>query len=85
MSKTLESTITAIAIHRLDESPIYGEMTTAIEISDEAGGPFLIIKNVNPQAGDGEFRIDFDELDMVYDEAKKLIKQYEENTSRANQ
>ena len=40
MSELL-TTITAMAIHPPHSSPVYGEMTTHIAMTDEASGPFF--------------------------------------------
>ena len=40
MSELL-TTITAMAIHPPHSSPVYGEMTTHIAMTDEAAGPFF--------------------------------------------
>ena len=40
MSKLL-TTITAMAIHTREQSPVYGEYTTHITMTDEAAGPFF--------------------------------------------
>ena len=37
----LLTTITAMAIHQPDQSPVYGEYTTHIAMTDEAAGPFF--------------------------------------------
>ena len=37
----LLTTITAMSIHPPQSSPVYGEMTTHIAMTDEAAGPFF--------------------------------------------
>ena len=37
----LLTTITAMAIHPANSSPVFGEMTTHIAMDDEAAGPFF--------------------------------------------
>lgn len=37
----LLTTITAMAIHKQDQSPVYGEYTTHISMTDEAAGIFF--------------------------------------------
>ena len=37
----LLTTITAMAIHKPDQSPVYGEYTTHISMTDEAAGIFF--------------------------------------------
>ena len=37
----LLTTITAMAIHKPDQSPVYGEYTTHIAMTDEAAGIFF--------------------------------------------
>ena len=61
-------TTTCIAIHPIDESPIFGERLTTVEIMDEGGGLFICIKQ-----GESEVRLDHDELVLIADAAKMLI------------
>lgn len=56
----MELTIMKVALSIKDESPCFGENTIHVEIDDEAGGPFLSIRNVDQDRG---LRIDFDQFD----------------------
>lgn len=60
------------ATHYAGDSPVYGESTTHICIDDEAGGPFIVLKQFRSE-GDQELRFDMDEFDAVYKAAKKLM------------
>lgn len=64
------------AIHRENQNPVFGEQVTHIQIEDEAGGPFLILKQE-----DQEIRLDPEELDEIVMAAKELLENYpgEEN------
>ena len=70
----LQTTITAIAVHMPDESPIFGERTTTIRLDDEGGGPFVVIEQADaPQPG--AIRLDPDECEIVMREVRRLLEQ----------
>ncbi|AMD43456.1 hypothetical protein ZC03_079 [Pseudomonas phage ZC03] len=70
---TLQTTITAIAIHRPGDSPILGDSTTIVRLSDEGGGPFIVIEQVT--TAPGSIELDPDECEIVLREARRLLKQ----------
>ena len=60
----MKLTITEIAVHKEDESPIFGELVTHVKLYDEAGGPFIrLIQNTD--AGTNEIRLDFNEIEYI--------------------
>ena len=70
----LQTTITAIAIHRTGDSPIFGESTTTVRLDDEGGGPFIIIEQTDaPQPG--AIRLNPDECEIVMREVRRLLEQ----------
>lgn len=73
---------TKINLYRGDDSPLFGESVTSIELDDEAGGIFFTIKQDPNEFGPGGIlRFDFDELPQLI-EAIKIL---EANASRAEQ
>lgn len=70
----LQTTITAIAIHRTGDSPIFGESTTTVRLDDEGGGPFIVIEQTDaPQPG--AIRLNPDECEIVMREVRMLLEQ----------
>ena len=53
--------------------PIYDETATQVEITDEGGGEFLIIKQTG--GGKGEIRIDAEEWRWVREAIDRMIKE----------
>jgi len=68
----LKKTMVAIAIHRDDESPIYGENTTVVSLDDEGTGQFVTIRQT-AQLHSAEIRLDPGEVPIVLDAAQKLL------------
>jgi hypothetical protein len=66
-------TVTAMAVHLDTDNPIYGESVTKIELEDEAGGLFFLISQPSI-AENGKLRFDHEELEMVLEAARELIK-----------
>lgn len=74
MSEYLK-TILTISIHSKDENPIFGMSSTHVSLDDEAGGPFLVLKQCNDQSQTGEIRLVFDELSLIVEVANELMTQ----------
>ena len=72
-------TILEVSIHQKGVNPIFGEGVTSVRIDDEAGGGFIILEQE-----DKEIRLDMSELEEIVVEARKLIMQYNKNTSEFN-
>ena len=71
-------TPTRYAIHKKDESPVFGESTIFAEIEDHGAGMFVVIY----PASDTEKRIgfdfeDFEELVRVVDAIKRTSESFE--------
>jgi len=68
------ATILTVSIHRKDTNPVHGRGILQISIDDEGAGGFVKICEL-----DDDFehfvRIDADELELVFKEAKKLLAQ----------
>jgi hypothetical protein len=73
------TTILKVAVHREEESPIFGEGNTYVSVNDEAGGPFLTIEQdtdgYNNSIGTAVLRIDYEEFLVVAEAAKMLMHQ----------
>jgi hypothetical protein len=68
------ATILAVSIHRTDTNPVHGRGVLQISIDDDGAGGFVKICELGDDL-DHYVRIDADELDLVFHEAKKLIDQ----------
>lgn len=68
------ATILTVSIHRKDTNPVHARGTLQISIDDEGAGGFIKICELGDDL-DHHVRIDADELDLVFQEAKKLLDQ----------
>ena len=68
------ATILTVSIHRKDTNPVHGRGALQISIDDEGAGGFVKICELGDDL-DHYVRIDVDELDLVFHEAKKLLDQ----------
>jgi hypothetical protein len=67
------TTTMSIAIHPETENPVFGEYVTTVALDDEAGGAFLLIKQVDPATGAiNKIRVDFEEFDVISDAVRIL-------------
>ena len=66
----LRTTITAMAIHPANSSPVFGEMTTHIAMVDESAGPFFEVTQ-----DDKTLRLEVDELRTLVAAAEKMLAQ----------
>lgn len=69
------TTITAVCVHPEGDSPIFGEMGTALSLDDEADGLYLVIEQRSDQLRDQTIRINPDEFDHIVAAAKMLLAQ----------
>ena len=68
------ATILAVSIHRKDTNPVHGRGVLQISIDDEGAGGFVKICELGDDL-EHYISIDADELDLVFQEAKKLLAQ----------
>ena len=68
------ATILTVSIHRKDTNPVHARGVLQISIDDEGAGGFVKICELGDDL-DHYVRIDADELDLVFHEAKKLLDQ----------
>lgn len=60
----MKLTVTEIAVHKEDESPIFGEIVTHVKLDDEGAGTFIKITQHNGAKMD-EIRLDFNEIEYI--------------------
>ena len=68
------ATILTVSIHRTDTNPVHGRGVLQISIDDEGAGGFVKICELGDDL-EHYVSIDADELDLVFQEAKKLLAQ----------
>lgn len=68
---TYACTIMKVAIHPVDKNPAYDDGVTYIEVVDEAAGAFLELSQ-----GENKIQIDPEELDKIYNEAKRMLREW---------
>ena len=74
MSKTKFKTfVERVNLYKEGDNPIFGNSVISVTVDDEAGGPFLCIKQCNDDFR-GEMRLDFDEIQPLFDLLIKMKK-----------
>jgi hypothetical protein len=68
----MKMTITEVAVHPEDESPVFGRLRTLIRLDDEGGGAFVKLIQEDDFGKLNEVRFDFKELEAII-EAVKLL------------
>ena len=68
------ATSLTVSIHRTDMNPVHGRGTLQISIDDEGAGYFIKICELGDDL-EQYVRIDADELELVFQEARKLLAQ----------
>ena len=71
---TWKTTTIAAVVHRVGDNPIINEQSTAVTIYDEAGGAFVSLTDSEGVT----IKLDPDELEMVCDVARKMLKEFNE-------
>lgn len=60
----MKLTVTEIAVHKEDESPIFGDIVTHVKLDDEGTGTFIkIVQHNDTQMN--EIRLDFNEIEYI--------------------
>ena len=72
----LEATSITTSVHHEEDNPVFGESSTHITIDDEAGGPFIVLKQCHDYIKPGEVRLDMNELELICKVARKMVKNY---------
>lgn len=68
----MKMTITEVAVHPENKSPVFGDMITKVRLDDEGGGIFIKLIQEDESGKLNEVRFDFDELETIV-EAVKLL------------
>lgn len=73
---TYKTTITSIAVHINDESPIFGESTTTVRIDDDAAGVYIVIdQSGSEDPKTGIVKLDPEELPVIMEVVRRLLEQ----------
>jgi hypothetical protein len=62
------------AVHIVNDSPVFGESSTHVTYSDEAGGGFITITQCHDVIKPGEIRVSLEELGLIVRAATDLMK-----------
>ena len=73
-TRKLRVTPLCVAVHQEGESPVFGEGTTHVQIEDEGGGAFVVLRQFGDHEKEGELRFDIDELQVVAREAARMVR-----------
>jgi len=74
MKKCVYSTTPiSVSVHLAGDNPVFGESVVTVTIEDEAAGPFVRINSLMDDCKRGEIQLDFEQLEMVINEARNLI------------
>ena len=65
-------------IHFRRDNPLYGESVIRVEIEDEAGGGFIRLRSLQENMEPGEIQIDMEQLEIVVNTARDMLKNYNE-------
>lgn len=68
-------TVIAMSVHSEGESAVFGEGATHVRVEDDGGGPFIVLHQVNESTEAGMVRLDADELELVLDAGRELLRQ----------
>lgn len=72
---TWKSTYIAAVVHQAGDNPIINEQSTTVTICDEAAGAFVSLTDSEGTT----IKLDPDELEMVCDVARKMLKEFSED------
>lgn len=75
MTRKFSKTILVISVHSEGDNPVFADSATHVCIEDEAGGPFIILKQVNDQIQPGEVRLDYEELKTINEAVEMMFTQ----------
>ena len=71
---TWKTTYISASVHRSGDNPIINEQSTTVTICDEAGGAFVSLTGSEGVT----IKIDREELEMVCDVARNMLKDFHE-------
>ena len=77
--QTLVTAVTVLRPEALNgPNPLWGPDATEVVLTDEGGGPFIILKGSSDGA-DESIRLEVDELDRIATVARKMVEQLTKN------
>jgi hypothetical protein len=68
-----------IAIHKENDSPVFGETATHISLEDSGAGCFLKITQFPDTSASNEINLEFEELELLTQAAEKLRENLKED------
>ena len=71
---TYKSTYLAAVVHQAGDNPIINEQSTTVRLCDEAAGAFVSLTDSEGTT----IKLDPEELEMVCDVARKMLKEFHE-------
>ena len=74
---TWKTTTISAVVHQAGDNPIINEGSTTVTICDEAGGAFVSLTDSEGVT----IKLDPEELEMVCDVARKMLKDFSEQTT----
>ena len=69
----IKTTVISMSVHRADKNPIFGEGVTHVSLQDDAGGPFIELRQCDDQSEMGMIKLDMEELDAALVAARQLM------------
>ena len=79
MARDIAVTPVAVAVHRVGDSPVFGESMTHIRVEDDGAGPYIVISQPASAPDDslkpGELVFCAEDLPVIYQAAMRLLKQ----------
>jgi len=69
----IKTTVISMSVHRADKNPIFGEGVTHVSLQDDAGGPFIELRQCDDQSEMGMIKLDMEELDAALVAARLLM------------
>jgi len=69
-------TTISMSVHDREENPIFGDSVITVSLEDDAAGPYIVLKSLEEELKPGEIKVDLDQLDVILEAARVLIKNY---------
>jgi hypothetical protein len=66
-----------VALHLSSSEPLWGDSVTHIELDDELGGAFVVLKQWDSDGNEQSLRLDMEELELVTFNARQMIEVYD--------
>ncbi|HUV69439.1 MAG TPA: hypothetical protein VMW15_07235 [Terracidiphilus sp.] len=69
----MKTTVISMSVHRADMNPRFGEGVTHVSLQDDAGGPFIELRQCDDRSEMGMIKLDMEELEAVTAAARRLM------------